>query len=127
MDSTPISELTRMRVDRWRRKLSEGGPMSYAARYPKETAFILSGIEFGVAVDYEGDRTKDRYGRNLPILPQNVAKVDKVIAEDVAAGKKAGPFARKPFPRMCISPIGTVPKKNSETAVRVIHHLSLCG
>jgi hypothetical protein len=123
VDSKPISELTLMRLDQWRRRLAEGGPKSYGARYPKQTAAILHGIEFGVAVEYEGDRTKDRYGPNLPVRPEDMAKVDAVIAADVAAGKKAGPFAQKPFPRMCISPIGAVPKKDSEK-VRVIHHLS---
>lgn len=123
VDSKPISELTLMRLDQWRRRLAEGGSKSYGARFPKETAAILHGIEYGVAVEYEGDRTKDRYGANLPVQPCDMAKVDAVIAADVAAGKKAGPFARKPFPQMCISPIGAVPKRDSEK-VRVIHHLS---
>jgi hypothetical protein len=47
--------------------------------------------------------------------------VDAIIAEDVAAGKKAGPFAEQPFEFMSISPIGTVPKGEG---VRVIHNLS---
>ena len=123
VDSTPISALTLMRLDQWRRRLSEGGPDSYGARFPEETAAILEGIEFGVPVDYEGDRSKDRFGRNPKVSPEHMPKVDAVIAADVAAGKKAGPFARKPFPRMCISPVGAVPKRNSEK-VRVIHNLS---
>ena len=45
-----------------------------------------------------------------------------MIAADARAGKKAGPFAEKPFPVMCVSPIGAVPKKNG--GLRDIHHLS---
>jgi len=124
-DLVPISSLTLMRAPPWQALMSKRNKqgLSYRAHVPEECARILEGILNGVPVDYEGDRSIDRYGPNLKIDPAHVPKVDAVIKADVAAGKKAGPFAVKPFPVMCISPIGCVPKKNSEK-VRVIHHLS---
>lgn len=112
-----------MRLDQWRRRLNEGGDRSYASRFPVQAAAILKGIEFGVAVEYEGDRSKNRTGPNLPVSDVDKLKVDAVIAADVATGKKAGPFDLPPFDPMCISPIGAVPKRDSEK-IRVIHHLS---
>ena len=123
VDSKPISELTLMRLDQWRRVMAEGGSQSYGARFPDKAAAILNGIEFGVAVEYEGDRSKDRYGKNPKVRPEDMPKVDAVIKADVDAGKKAGPFDLKPFPHMCISPVGAVPKRDSDK-VRVIHNLS---
>jgi len=76
-----------------------------------------------VPIDFKGERDIDRFGPNLPIDEAHVAKVSAVIAADVAALKKAGPFTEPPFPRMAVSPIGAVPKRNS-AKVRVIYHLS---
>jgi hypothetical protein len=121
-----ISDLTLMRDAPWRARMLSvrySGGKSFRDRFPNEFDRILDGITNGVPVDYVGDRTVDRFGPNLPISFEDRPKVTKVIEDDVRDGKKAGPFARKPFPIMCISPIGCVPKKNSEK-VRVIHHLS---
>lgn len=125
VDAVPIADLTLMRAPPWRVQLEEKahGGESFRDRFPEESRRILEGIEHGVSVDYVGDRTVDRFGHNLPIDVEDVTKVSAVIADDVRNGKKAGPFARKPFLAMCISPIGCVPKKNSGK-VRVIHHLS---
>lgn len=107
----------------WEHWLAQGGARSFGALFPEVAARILDGITNGVTIDYEGDRSIDRYGPNLPIEPEHIAKVSAVIDADVRAGKKAGPFPVKPFAVMCVSPIGAVPKKNSQK-VRVIHHLS---
>ena len=117
-----------MKVRRWKRALADGGPCSYSARFPELSQQILRAIECGAPVDFEGDRTIQRQLKNHPIDDAHLPKVRKVIAEDVLAGKKAGPFARSPWPNvngfpLCASPIGAVPKKNSEK-VRVIHDLS---
>jgi hypothetical protein len=117
-----------MRVAEWRRALADGGPWSYAVRFPELTRQILHAIEFGAPVDFEGDRTVPRRRPNHPIDPAHLPKVRQVIADDVAAGKKAGPIAQRPWPTvngfpLMASPIGAVPKKGS-TKVRVIHDLS---
>jgi hypothetical protein len=107
-----------------------GGPMSYESRHPELSAKILHIIEFGATVDFEGDRSIPRRGKNHYIRFSDKAKVATVIASDVAELKKAhlGRSAPgdPPLVRgspLCISPIGAVPKKNS-VKVRVIHDLS---
>jgi hypothetical protein len=100
-----------------------GTHCSFGEAFPDLAQRILEGIEHGVPVDYEGDRSQSRYGPNLPIRPEHETKVTAVIEEDVRAGKKAGPFDHPPFANFCVSPIGAVPKRMSEK-IRVIHHLS---
>ena len=84
---------------------------------------ILRGIVAGVDIEYEGDRTVNRTCQNLRSAGGDAeAKVSAIIAADVAAGKKAGPFDARPCRGFSASPIGAVPKKNG--GIRVIHHLS---
>ena len=120
-----------MRVEPWLKQLDDRshGGLSFGDKFPNEAARILEGIRFGVPVDYTGDREKGRDAVNLKIDEADKPKVTKVIDDDVRAGKKAGPFARPPFPNFCVSPIGCVPKKDASgtinpNKVRVIHHLS---
>jgi len=103
------------------------GGKSFRDRFPNEFVRILEGINHGVPVDYMGDRTIGRFGPNLSVTDEDRPKITAVIREDVRQGKKAGPFTRPPFPVMCISPIGCVPKKSfgkTTGKIRVIHHLS---
>ena len=111
-----------MRQQPWLRQLFK----SFGQRYPATTVQIMRGIRDGIAIDYIGDRSVSRTCRNLKSAlhpPEVKAKVDAVIRADVAAGKKAGPFDKPPFPIFSCSPIGAVPKRNSDKW-RVIHHLS---
>ena len=101
----------------------DGDTRSYAERFPAETDEILDGIENGVNVGFVGDRAAVRGGRNRTVDEACAAKVDEVIAADVAALKKAGPFDRPPLACFVASPIGAVPKKE-KGKVRVIHNLS---
>ena len=110
-----------MRKGPWEEWL--GKPNGLGEQQPERARQILQGIEFGVAIDYTGDRSISRFGRNLPVEKEDEPKVEKVIGADCAALKKAGPFDTAPFPVMTISPIGAVPKKGS-SKIRVIHHLS---
>lgn len=95
----------------------------YDAAFPQRAADILDGIENGVSVDFVGDRSLPRFGANLPVSDEDIPKISAIIAADVAAGKKAGPFDEPPFPNFVVSPIGCVPKK-TPGEIRVIHHLS---
>ena len=119
-----------MRIEPWTEELhrpgGDGVTVSYAEAHPIETSLILNGIVNGVAIDYNGDRTVSRTCENLKsALADEVvrSKVSKIIGDDVAAGKTAGPFPQPPFSPFSISPIGAVPKKGSDK-VRKIHHLS---
>lgn len=94
----------------------------FSAKWPTRAVEIIEGITRGVTVDFTGDRTTPRFGANLSVSEEDVPKVSAIIAADVAAGKKAGPFDHAPFSNFVVSPIGAVPKKASGE-VRVIHHL----
>ena len=109
-----------MRRAPWREALAQG----YGREEPEKAAQILRGIVTGVPIDYTGDRSINRTCKNLRSATENDSeeKVSAIIAADVAAGKKAGPFDSQPFPFFSSSPIGAVPKKNGK--IRVIHHLS---
>lgn len=104
----------------WLRVMQE---TRFTKRQPRRAEEILNGIMHGVAVDFIGDRTTPRFGANLPIEDVDVPKVAAIIAADVAAGKKAGPFDAPPFLHFVVSPIGAVPKR-TPGEIRVIHHLS---
>ena len=114
-----------MKYDRWEDWLSRSSERSasYKELHPDLYRRILEGIKFGVPVDYEGDRSIDRFGRNPDIPADYIPKVSAVIEEDRKTSKKAGPFDSKPFPVMCVSPIGAVPKHGTDK-IRVIHNLS---
>ena len=86
---------------------------------------IMNAIQHGIDIEYTGVRLKNRYGGNHSTCFDGdaEAKITAIIADDVASGKKAGPFDTSPFDFMSISPLGAVPKAGS-SAVRVIHDLS---
>ena len=100
VDPTPISDLTRMKADAWRAALDAGGPDSYSARFPDEARRILEGIASGVPIDFRGDRSKPRFGKNRKLPEAFMDKIRQVIDADVASLKKAGPYSAAPFPVM---------------------------
>lgn len=111
-----------MRVEEWRPYLEK----EYAESNPHLIDTLLDGMRDGVSIDFVGDRNKNRMCTNLRSAtddPKVAAKVSAAIAADVAALKKAGPFDTPPFPFFSCSPIGAVPKRNTDK-IRVIHHLS---
>ena len=92
----------------------------------EESNEIINGITNGVDIEFIGNREISRTCSNLPSATENDhtrSQVSAVIAADVAAGKKAGPFDSPPFDYFTCSPVGAVPKRGS-TKVRVINHLS---
>ena len=118
-----------MRIEPWRvelHRLGAKGAPSYAIKFPRETALILDGIINGVAIDFNGDRTVERDCENLKSALIDVfvqRKVFKIISDDVANMKTAGPFPARPYRPFSISPIGAVPKHGTDK-IRKIHHLS---
>ena len=112
--------LTKMTVRAWKAQMA----VSFAAKFPKEAAQILEAIRHGIDVDFKGERLMSRPCHNPPLArPEFEPKVTAIIDEDVADGKKAGPFEAQPFRHFITSPIGAVPKRDSDK-VRVIHNLS---
>ena len=111
-----------MRVGPWKRRLESSG---FAEEHPAKAQKILDAIEYGVSVEFEGDRDNPvrAHNRTNRMSQETIDKVTAIIEADCKAKKKAGPFATLPFANLFVSPIGAVPKHNS-SKVRVIHNLS---
>lgn len=84
---------------------------------------LVSDLQHGVRVGYQGPRDAFRPSPNLPIDAEHYAFVDEEIRKEVELGRRIGPFDSPPFPNLVVSPIGVVTKKLS-TKLRMIHHLS---
>ena len=117
-----------MRVSPWVAQLQK--QPSYLRAQPQLSLQLLDGIRHGVRIGFTGDRTRALDAPNLGSAtkdPAVRALISDIIAADVAAGKKAGPFDAPPQSdggtAFCVSPIGAVPKPGS-AQIRVIHHLS---
>ena len=76
----------------------------------------------GARIGFHGQRTH-RFSKNLPTASSNPTIVSSNLANEVSLGRMAGPFVTPPFQNFQISPIGLVPKKNSDK-FRTIFHLS---
>ena len=112
-----------MRVQSWVQQLDSTG---YRAAYPEESEEMINGITHGVDIEFTGDRNVTRECVNLPsatVDARTEAMVSDIIASDVRAGYKAGPFDRLEFPYYSLSPVGAVPKSGS-TKIRMVNHLS---
>jgi hypothetical protein len=59
----------------------------------------------------------------LKSASNNPEIVQEKLNKEISEGRMAGPFSRKPFPNLIVSPIGLVPKK-ATGEFRLIHHLS---
>ena len=76
----------------------------------------------GARIGFQGQRTH-RISKNLPTAFPNPIVVSSNLANEVSLGRMAGPFDTPAFQNFQISPIGLVPKKNSDK-FRAIFHLS---
>ena len=79
-------------------------------------------FKHGVHIGYHGHRAP-RFSKNLPTAFANPDIVSSNLATEVSLGRMAGPFDTPPFRNLQVSPIGLVPKKNSNK-FRTIFHLS---
>jgi hypothetical protein len=83
---------------------------------------LCNNFKFGVHIGFQGQRSP-RFSRNLPTAFANPDIVSSNLATEVSLGRIAGPFDSPPFKNFQVSPIGLVPKKNSNK-FRTIFHLS---
>ena len=92
--------------------------------HPKPTFVgkLCKELREGAHIGYEGPRLA-REANNLPTANSNPTKVTQNIEKEVSMGRTAGPFREPPFENFQVSPLGLVPKKNSEK-FRTIFHLS---
>ncbi len=108
--------MTPLLAEQWRAMLADHPDRALAAR-------LVDGIRHGVDLHYRSDSNSARLVcRNLTSADKHAAAVDRDLAVECAAGRKAGPFDSPPLPGFIVSPLGCVAKKNGKQ--RVIHHLS---
>ena len=98
----------------------------YLANHPDQVwcSKLLHDIECVINTGFEGERTSMVSGKwKLALDHPEVIK--EYLANEVAAGCKAGPFTKPPFPDFVGSPMGVVTKKHSlPVKYRIIHILS---
>jgi hypothetical protein len=64
-----------------------------------------------------------RFSKHLPTAFANPGIVSSNLATEVSLGRMADPFDTRPFQNFQVSPIGLIPKNNSNK-FRTIFHLS---
>ena len=84
--------------------------------------FLSNGFARGFSLHFQGIRESSQ-NKNLLSVIQNPTVVDAKIANELAAGRLAGPFVSPPMSPFIVSPLGVVPKKPPEE-IRLTHHLS---
>ena len=89
---------------------------------PALVSQLCTNLRCGVQIGFEGKRTP-RFAINLPTAFSQPNIVSANLNKEVFLGRVAGPFDTPPFPNFQVSPIGLVPKKNSDK-FRTIFHLS---
>ena len=98
----------------------------YLANHPDQAwcSKLLKGIEQGVDISFEGKRTSI-ISNNWKSTLEHPEVIAEYLANEVAAGHKAGLFTQPPFLDFVGSPMGIVTKKCSfPVKYRIIHNLS---
>ena len=97
-----------------------------ATRYPNPAAAVtlVKCLRVGVDLGFYGDRDRIQIGPNLESAADHPDAIDKNIADELANGRRKGPYTSTPFQSTFYSnPLGVVFKKG-KSKPRVIHHLS---
>ena len=84
--------------------------------------YVIRGLVEGFALEYEGP-FKFRAPANLPSASQDPQIIRDKLTKEISLGRMLGPFDTSPLPNLMCSPVGLVPKKNSDE-MRMIMHLS---
>ena len=79
-------------------------------------------LRYGVRIGFEGERTP-RFSKKLSTAVARPSIITSNLENEIFLGRVAGPFYTPPFTNFQVSPIGLVPKKNSDK-FRTIFHLS---
>ena len=83
---------------------------------------MLNGLRNGFSLEYKGERSF-RAPDNLPSADTKPELIRERLHKEVQLGCIWGPFKEPPFKHLMCSPVGLVPKKDSEE-MRMIMHLS---
>lgn len=110
--STPFKALA------WAQRLA-------ATRYPNPAAAValVKCLRVGVDLGFFGNREHVQIGPNLKSAAEHPDAIDKNIVDELAIGRRQGPFTHIPFDNFYSNPLGVVFKKGKPKP-RVIHHLS---
>ena len=85
---------------------------------------LLQGIEYGLDIDFEGERTS-MISDNWKSALDHPGVITEYLTNEIAAGCKAGPFTQPPFSDFYGSLMGIVTKKHSfPVKYRITHNLS---
>ena len=99
-----------------------------ASGYPTRVSqFLIRGIRLGVPIGFGGLRNVRQDAHNGSSVTRYAEKVAEAIREELANGRRIGPFPIPPFPSFRLSPIAVVPKKpnaQGEVKLRIVHDLS---
>ena len=87
----------------------------------KDAIFLTEGLRNGFPLNYTGPRGA-RESPNLSSAKQHPNIMREKLIKEINRGRIAGPFSKKPFPTLQVSPVGLVAKKDGDH--RMIHHLS---
>ena len=84
--------------------------------------YVLQGLESGFSLEYEGN-FEFRAPKNLLSAQLDPQVIRDRLFKEVNLHRMLGPFNTPPFPDLMCSPVGLVPKKDSDE-MRMIMHLS---
>ncbi len=91
-------------------------PKLQTALFSHPNRAFVSGLcnifRYGAHIGFQGQRSA-RFSKNLPTAFEKPHVVSANLAKEVSLGRTAGPFDTPPFQNFQVSPIGLVPKKNS--------------
>ena len=94
------------------------------SKYPDsdKVSYVIQGLTHGFALEYEG-QFKFRAPDNLPTAKLDPQLIWDRLHKDIQLGRMLGPFKDPPFLDLMCSPVGLVPKKDTDE-MRMIMHLS---
>ena len=104
-------------VKEWERLLSGHPDSEFVNR-------VIQYCKQGVHIGYEG-LNHSVISPNWPSALENPNVIEKYLADEIAKGRKAGPFDQPPFLNFVGSPMGAIEKKHSNPKkFRIIQDLS---
>ena len=97
---------------------------SYSAKYPDsdKVDYVIQDLKQVFSLEYTG-QFKFRAPENLPTAKLDPQVIRHQLNKEIALGRMLGPFKDPPFPDLMCSPVGLVPKKDTDE-MRMIMHLS---
>lgn len=84
--------------------------------------YMVNGFKYGFALRYQG-LLISRHHHSLPTAYTHKKLLMKCINKEMQLGRILGPFSKPPFQPSICSPVGMVPKKDTDQ-IRMIMHLS---